>query len=267
MLPNLLARLPRVGSALAIATGWSLANRLLARVLARLQRSPHWGGRKDGPMFSMQTSEGGSAPPVGGTPPSTPHNLERRLDALSDAVERLVQSQQALVDGLAMPPATPVASAASSAEPSAMALSPDQVKRLVADALRERETAQTRSAARERWVRERMADLPEAYRRQLPETDDPAALAQAEQALRQQYRDDFRIAGPPTPSIGGDAGGAAPGEAVDYSRLSPLQQIGLGLSRTPVVRATAARKRAARKDAATAEPVGASDEAPASGAD
>ena len=75
-----------------------------------------------------------------------------------------------------------------------------------------------------------MADLPEAYRRQMPETDGEAALGDAERRVRKQFREDFRAAGGDSPEVTGQhAGGRRPGAAVDYSDLSPLQQIALGL--------------------------------------
>ena len=93
------------------------------------------------------------------------------------------------------------------------------------------------TAARERYVREHLGDLPEVYRRQMPDVGDLRELADAEAAIRRQFREDLRAtfagaaAGPP--DVGGDIAGAGGhavvGAAVDPARLSPEQQIALGL--------------------------------------
>jgi len=71
----------------------------------------------------------------------------------------------------------------------------------------------------------------------MPEADDAADLAAAEADVRRRFRDDFRAAGgtgapaaPGAHDVSGDVpGGRRPAAAVDYSTLSPLQQIAVGL--------------------------------------
>src|SRR5206468_12924239 len=91
-----------------------------------------------------------------------------------------------------------------------------------------------RTDGRDRYVRQKMSDLPDAYRRLMPQTDDTTALATAERDVRRQFREDLRAIG--ADPAGGDVAGEPvanagqrPGAAVDYSTLSPLQQIALGL--------------------------------------
>lgn len=93
--------------------------------------------------------------------------------------------------------------------------------------------------ARDRYVREHLADLPEAYRRQMPEASDERQLAEAEQAIRRQFRGDLRAAlgAGAAADAGADVGGeiqggrgpAAAAAAVEHGRLSGVQQIALGL--------------------------------------
>jgi hypothetical protein len=193
-------------------------------ILNLFKRPPRRGGGKDDPM-PQGTPPTGS--PAGAAPPATSDPTA----ALTDAVRQLAQSQATLLDALRQAPAQPAGP--TGAAPAAR--SGDDIRRIVSDVLRERESSQQRTAARDRYVRERMADLPDAYRRLMPDAEDPADLAAAEADVRRRFRDDFRAASPATGPAGaadvsGDApGGRRPAAAVDYSRLSPLQQITVGL--------------------------------------
>jgi hypothetical protein len=183
-----------------------------------------------------------------------------RLASLTEAVERLARSHQALLEARGGASTAPAADGGTPTQPAGR----DELRRIVGEVLAERDSSARRSEARQRYVREHLADLPEAYRRQVPETDDPAALAVAEREVRRRYREDFRDAlgrfahlsggggGEDAPGgpgdrddetaaftgfrgagdVGGDAaglGGQRPGAAVDWSKLSPLQQITMGL--------------------------------------
>jgi hypothetical protein len=170
---------------------------------------------------------------VSSQPPAAPPAGDDPLRAVLGAVARLAEQQQSLVDLFrSAGPASPAA-----AQPSLK----DELRSLVTGLFKEHQAAATRSAARDAYLREHVADLPDAYRRLLPETDDPAALSAAEQAVRRQFREDLKsILRTPgdagahreaaAPSIGFQAtGGAPPAAAIDYSKLSPLQQIAVGL--------------------------------------
>ena len=103
-----------------------------------------------------------------------------------------------------------------------------------------------RSTARASFEREHCTDLPDAYRRLLPETDDPAALADAEQSIRAQFRNDLkqarRASGDSLSSSADESGrGLPPAAAIDYARLTPLQQIAVGLKRAKAGRPTEVR--------------------------
>src|SRR5688500_19156217 len=102
--------------------------------------------------------------------PAPPSPTSASTAALIDAVRQLAQSQKALLDALRPVPAQPAG-----AVPAAPA--GEDVRRIVSDVLRERESSHQRSATRDRYVRERMADLPDAYRRLMPDAADAAALA------------------------------------------------------------------------------------------
>lgn len=162
-----------------------------------------------------------------------------RLGRLIDAIGQLAQQQRSLLEALRpqgpaltpSPATQPYTAAPISAAPPAVAA---DLRSFVADLFREHATSAQQSAAREAYVRQHLADLPEAYRRQMPDTADVAALADAEQTLRRQYRDDLRsvrkLSGEPAGTVGGDhSGGQPPAAAIDYGKLSPMQQIALGL--------------------------------------
>jgi hypothetical protein len=221
-----------------------------------------------------------------------------RLSALLDAVGRLADQQRSLLDALRPspvggPPMLPAVAHAAHAEPPAGAgsrpvVSADDVRAVVADALR----SHAASAARDAYARDHLADLPDAYRRLLPAGGDPAALASAEQAIRRQFRDDLRavargggtggaggggMANPPGDpaarpdryrqdvfaDVGGDddAVGRPPAAAVDYAKLSPLQQIAVGLRGT-VARALPAGGGGNRPTARAADAASAGTDAP-----
>jgi len=157
------------------------------------------------------------------------------IAALTDAVRQLAHSHHALLDAL-RPRADGAPAGPPPTNPAPLAA---DVRRVVADVLAERDAASRRAAGRDRYVRDKLADLPDAYRRLMPDTDDEAALAAAERDVRRRYRDDLRaFAGPTFAGAAADVAGGGddpagngqrPGAAVDYSALSPLQQIALGL--------------------------------------
>jgi hypothetical protein len=98
--------------------------------------------------------------------------------------------------------------------------------------------AGTPQAARQAFIAEHMGDLPAAYQKRLPLANggDVDALKNAEQRIRRQYRADLAAAAAanPHPTLKARmAAGVGPGDvggAVDWSKLSPVQQIEVGLS-------------------------------------
>jgi hypothetical protein len=92
--------------------------------------------------------------------------------------------------------------------------------------------SESKRVARESFALDKMKDLPEAYRRDLPDTEDQATLASAEQTIRQRYRDDMKAAGFAVKDVNGNApGGGSPATAPpDLSKLNPIQLITAGLS-------------------------------------
>ena len=180
----------------------------------------------DAPTISPPQPNDAPAPPAG--------DAGRQLVELSDAVRRLAESQQTLLEALAPKRRDPGAPAPQPQPPTGA----DDVRRVVLDVLREHDQQRQRTDGRDRYVRQKMSDLPDAYRRLMPQTDDATALATAERDVRRQFRDDLRslsAGGAPGGDLAGDPttnAGQRPGAAVDYSTLSPLQQIALGLRDT-----------------------------------
>lgn len=237
--------------------------------LSFLQHPSHSGGRKVVPMFrftqsSKSSPAGRSVDPIAAdSVPTDPRPAEPRpadrLSQVLDAVARLAEQQRAVLEALqsggvapgSVVPGGVVATSASAVPAASAGVTADAVRALVAEQLNRHHTL----VARQGYAREHLSDLPEAYRRLLPETADVSALASAEQEIRRQFRDDLRAvrrsAGEPAvDQVAGQAlGGESPAAAVDFARLSPLSQIELGL-RASSLRAPAARPGATgRRDA------------------
>jgi hypothetical protein len=185
----------------------------------------HTGGGKE---IAMNDALPNPDPAPADAPPAP--DVGRQLVELSDAVRRLAESQQTLLDALA-----PARRDTSARTPQSQPSGADDVRRIVLDVLREHDQQRHRADGRDRYVRQRMSDLPDAYRRLMPQTDDPTALATAERDVRRQFREDLRAIGAGDPAgndLAADStttAGQRPGAAVDYSTLSPLQQIAVGL--------------------------------------
>jgi hypothetical protein len=72
---------------------------------------------------------------------------------------------------------------------------------------------------RENYIKTRMADVPQAYMKELPVTEDESQLRTAEFAIRAQYKKDLASPAPVAP----------PGQPVDTSNLSGIEALTLGL--------------------------------------
>jgi hypothetical protein len=88
---------------------------------------------------------------------------------------------------------------------------------------------------REKYLREKMADLPRIYRESMPtDTSDPNQLAAAEQKIREEFIKDYRALGFKTPDVGGDVrGGEDPMQSYRnfQDRRKPHQKIGDAVQR------------------------------------
>lgn len=112
------------------------------------------------------------------------------------------------------------------------ALTPEAVAKIVADQLAAHTTTQAAQTARTAYANDKLKDLPQTYRDLLPNTGDPAQLAQAEQAIRARYRAEIGDKAAAGTNLGGGGGGAAPQGKVDLSKLSPQKKIEMGLQQT-----------------------------------
>lgn len=72
---------------------------------------------------------------------------------------------------------------------------------------------------RERFIREKLGDMPEIYKSALPASSDPNELAKHEQQLRDMYKRDLAAAGFKPKDVTGDAGTA--GTAAPAAAASP----------------------------------------------
>jgi hypothetical protein len=131
------------------------------------------------------------------------------------------------LDKLEATPA-PAAATAAKAEPSG-ADKPLTAKEL--DARLEAHSAKQRaSAAKSAFIADKLKDVPEEFHSKLG--DDPTKWHAEEQSARERYRAVLKASGATIKDVSGATTGAGvkpPGEAVDYSKLSPTAAIEAGL--------------------------------------
>lgn len=121
------------------------------------------------------------------------------------------------------------------------AMNAEQIQKLVADSvtaairpvldsMAQQQRALGAASVRDRFLSEKMKDLPELYRQRMPATDDLHALAAEEQRVREMYQRDFKAAGGKVPDVGGDnPGGSPPVAAIGGNAASPVENIAAGL--------------------------------------
>lgn len=176
------------------------------------------------------------APAAGAT--QTP-DLAAQLATLTGVVTALAESQKGVVETIAK--LAPAAQPQPAAQPAAAAADNKPLTRAeLVSLLNERET-QSRQASqladqRQRYVAEKLKDLPPGYDRLLG--NDPSKWAAEEQAARGQYRDFLKAQGITVPDVNGNPpASAAPGgtttpaaaSQIDLSKASPVQAIEMGL--------------------------------------
>jgi hypothetical protein len=127
--------------------------------------------------------------------------------------------------------ATPAETAAKPGEAgAAKPLTLDDVTKVIKDTLGERDRTASTSAARQRFIDEKLKGLPAAYHLMIPQTDDAQQLEAAGKRARETFEADFKVQGGEKKSVGGETtGGAAPAATVDLSKLSPIAKIQMGI--------------------------------------
>lgn len=126
-------------------------------------------------------------------------------------------------------PATDGGNGGGSAAPAGYVSAAD-VERIVNAALAKRTSADNVQAdaanTRERFIREKMADLPLSVQNLMPRTGDPAQLAAGEQKLRGELREWAQKSGFKMPDVGGrDGGGVPPIQTMNKPAGSPVQRL------------------------------------------
>ena len=125
-------------------------------------------------------------------------------------------------------PAPAPAAAAASKDGTPKPITMEDIKAL----LDGRDKSAAKSATRDGYAKDKLGDLPAAYRNQLPDTDDMGALDKAAQTIREGYREDLKAKGFTVADVGGNApaNGVPPAKGpVDMSKMSPTQLIEMGL--------------------------------------
>jgi len=113
------------------------------------------------------------------------------------------------------------------------------VSERIAAELNKAQETRIKGDTRERYLREKMADLPLSVQNLMPQSGDIKELAVAEQDIRKEmtawFQAGLKKLGLRMPAVDGGAGMAGsipPGALVDYSKISPEELITLGLGRT-----------------------------------
>jgi hypothetical protein len=168
------------------------------------------------------------------TPPNSGGIDAKALaDAISAGIAEQLKPLAAKLDQLTSPAPAPAAAAA--VAPAATAAAAAEKPLTLADiakALNDRDQANAQRAAlatsKQTFLDSKMKDLPGAYRAKLG--DDPSKWTAEEQAIRSEFRADFKIAGGQATQVGGDVSdGSSPETAVDTSKMTAIQKIELGL--------------------------------------
>ena len=117
--------------------------------------------------------------------------------------------------------------------PPAVAVSTADVQRIVSEAIAKDRESREGENARERFIRERMMDLPNVLRDAMPKTGDLRELSRIEQEIRRQYVESLKkIPGYKVPNVGGDnPGGAPPMQTFNNTKMSPTQKLAQALSK------------------------------------
>jgi hypothetical protein len=149
--------------------------------------------------------------------------ISAALNPLGDVLKGLADGQKALAEKL-----TPPAPAAGK-ETAPAALTAADVAKIVQDNLKTFQTGQSKAQAKAAYAADKLKDLPATYQSLLPETDDPAALAKAEQDIRARFKAELGDKLAPTPNVASPGGGAAPEGKVDLSKLTSTQLIEHGI--------------------------------------
>jgi hypothetical protein len=177
--------------------------------------------------------------PAGNAAASPPQiDVAALADAIGKSIAAQLQPLHEAVGKLSAPAAT------AAKEEKHKPLTADDIAKIVGDKLAVHDSTQAKRAARDNHARAKMKDVPAAYLRDLPETDDQAALDAAEQRIRTQYRADLKAAGITAPPVGSAVvvDTVSPGELgkLDVSKMSSTKKIeGLIASSRPSMRSGA----------------------------
>lgn len=157
-------------------------------------------------------------------------SLETRIGALVAEATKPFQDVIAKFEAASSaPPAAATTAATDGGKPKAFTL--EDVSKLLDSKLQQQAASSKQAEERKGFVAAKLKDLPPAYQNQLG--PDPSKWAAEEQAIRDQYKADFKIAGGTTPKVeGGNPGGSPPAAAVDVSKLSSRAKIEAGLKMT-----------------------------------
>lgn len=197
------------------------------------------GGKADMPGEAQQAAAAATANPPAASGGIDQKAINAAIDAAIIAAIKPLNEQigtltQQLADAKAKAPA---------------GISAADVDKLLSEKLAASQQSAEAKAAREKFVGEKLKDLPAVYQGQLG--NDPGKWPAEEQAIRAQFQADLKAAGVTAKPVDGGAGtgGAAKaGTAVDTSKLSGQSLIEIGLKDSkPIGPAAAAAAQQAAK--------------------
>jgi hypothetical protein len=192
------------------------------------RRSPHTGGRKANVAETTTTA----------TPPANSGGIDQAAlaKAIADGIaEQLKPITEQL--GKLTAPAAPATQAA----PAAAATTADKpltladFQKLLDDRDKQNQSRQQLESSKGKFVADKLKDLPPVYQGLLG--NDPSKWAAEEQDIRTRFKADFKAAGGTVEQVGADgSAGAAPGGAIDLSKMTALEKMALGLKQSSPAR-------------------------------
>jgi hypothetical protein len=195
-------------------------------------------------IFKGRSNTGGKAimaKEVEATPPALDQAAITKL--VSDTVaaslaktlpDAIASATKPLTDALAALPKPAEAKADASKKDEPLTL--DAIGKLIDSRLSATQQQQSTKAQRDKYIAEKLKDLPAAYARQLG--DDPAKWAAEEQAIRGDFKTDYESKGFKLPPVGdpkSDGGTTPDKKPLDLSKMTPMQLAVQGLSESKPV--------------------------------
>jgi len=166
-------------------------------------------------------------------PASTPANQPAQqidVDAITQAAVKAATEAATAAVTEAVKPITEQVQTLQQAQKNAPTA--ESINKAVTDAITAQSATQTKQAERQKFLAEKLKDVPEAYHGLIG--DDPAKFAEQEQQVRTQLKTDLEKLGVKAENVGSTPAGEANKvtQAVDTSKLSGIELLEMGVQQT-----------------------------------